>query len=394
MMKSNQKYRVCVATSTRADWGLLMPLCRALRAKKSVELNILATNMHLIEKYGHTIDEILAEGFDVAAEVPMEVSGDDDASRAIAMSRCMEGTASALTRLLPDALIILGDRYEMLSIASVAAIMHIPIIHIAGGEITIGAIDDSIRHAITKLSTLHLTATEEYRQRVIQLGESPKMVVNTGAIGVWNAFNTRLMSACELEKDLNIAFARQRVAIVTYHPATNDNESPVEQLQKLLKALDCYPELMSVITAPNNDAGGASLFPILESYAAEHPERVRLVRSLGMRRYQSLLQLADVVIGNSSSGIVEAPSAGCPTVDIGIRQKGRLAGPSVLHCKDSFESIRNAIKKSLSPKYQEIAKRKENPYYKDNTLALMTSTIMRFLRTLPCKPKEFYDLPQ
>lgn len=394
MMKSNQKYRVCVATSTRADWGLLMPLCRALRSKKSVELNILATNMHLIEKYGHTVDEILAEGFEVAAEVPMEIVGDDEASRAIAMSRCMEGSASALAQISPDAIIILGDRYEMLAIASVAAIMHIPIIHIAGGEITIGAIDDSIRHAITKLSTLHLTATEEYRQRVIQLGESPKMVVNTGAIGVWNAFNTRLMTARELEKDLNIDFSSRRVAIVTYHPATNDNESPVEQLQKLLKALDCYPQLMSVITAPNNDAGGESLFPVLESYAAAHPERVRLVRSLGMRRYQSLLQLADVVIGNSSSGIVEAPSAGCPTVDIGIRQKGRLAGPSVLHCKDSFESICSAIKKSLSPKYQEIAKRKENPYYKDNTLAIMTTTIMRFLRTLPIKPKEFYDLPQ
>ncbi|MDE6207502.1 MAG: UDP-N-acetylglucosamine 2-epimerase (hydrolyzing) [Muribaculaceae bacterium] len=393
MMERLSPYRICVATSTRADWGLLMPLCRALRDRCGVELHILATNMHLLDRYGHTVDEIIADGFEVSVAIHTDVDGDDDVSRAHIMAKSLAGTADALASLQPDAMIILGDRFEMLAIASAAAVMHVSLIHIAGGEVTEGALDDSFRHAITKLSQLHLTATEDYRRRVIQLGEAPDSVINTGAIGVWNAFNTQLMTAEELGDDLGIDFDRERVALVTYHPATNDDVCPAVHMKALLDALEQLPELTYVITAPNNDAGGASLFPLLEEFASQHPENVHLVSSLGMKRYQSLLRQACVVIGNSSSGIVEAPSAGVPTVDIGVRQKGRLAAESVIHCGDSTELILAAIRLAITPEFAALAARKQNPYYQPDTLDKMVKGVMTFLHRLPIQAKKFYDLP-
>lgn len=389
------KTRLCIVTTTRADWGLLMPLAGALRETPSVDLQIVAANMHLMEEYGMTVDEIVGAGFTVDARVPMRVDGDDEASRVRAMGVCMAEIADAFEALRPDAAILLGDRYEMLAIASAAAVMRIPIVHIAGGEISEGAIDDAIRHAITKLATLHLTATEPYRQRVIQMGENPERVVNTGAIGVWNAFNTPLMSAEELSANLGIDLTSKPVAVVTFHPATNDTSSTSgEQMQALLDALDRFENLNTIITYPNNDAGGSDLIAMIEGYAAAHPERVRAVRSLGMVRYQSLLQIASAVIGNSSSGIVEAPSAGAPTVDIGIRQRGRLAADSVIHCGTDTDSIAKAIAKALSPEMQALAAKKENPYYKPDTLQIMTDTIVRFAECLPVEPKKFYDIPR
>ncbi len=385
--------KICLVTTTRADWGLLMPLARELRATPGIELQIVAANMHLMDRYGMTVNEITDAGFIVDARVHTEVNGDDEAAKARSMALTLKGMTEVFVRLQPDAVLLLGDRYEMLAVASAAAVMLLPIIHIAGGEISEGAVDDSFRHAITKLSTLHLTATEPYRRRVIQMGEEPDRVINTGAIGVWNAFNTPLIDATALGKDLDIDFENKKVAVVTYHPATNDTErTPVEALEELLKALDAFPEMVSVITYPNNDARGATLIDMLESYRADHPDRVRLVRSLGMVRYQSLLALASVVIGNSSSGIVEAPSAGVPTVDIGMRQRGRLAGPSVIHCGDTTAEIIEAIGNALSPSMQALAAEKENPYYKPDTLRLMTEAIVGFVDSLPVAPKKFYDL--
>lgn len=385
--------KVCFATSTRADWGLLQPLAVALRDGGCVEVQILATNMHLMEAYGYTVREIEDAGFAVDARVPVDVQGDDDASRVHVMAQCMAGAADAFARLRPDAVVILGDRYEMLAIASAAATMHIPVIHIAGGEISEGALDDAFRHAITKLSTLHLTATEPYRRRVIQMGEDPARVVNTGAIGVWNAMHLEAMSRSELEADLGFGLDRP-FALVTYHPATNDSEAtPAERVGQMLDALDGFPGLAAIITYPNNDAHGAPVIDRLTAYAAAHRDRVLLVRSLGMVRYQSLLRLASAVIGNSSSGIVEAPSAGVPTVDIGMRQRGRIAGPSVIHCGDDAASIRAAIAQALSPEMQALAARRENPYCGDDTLGRMTAAVLAFTATLPCQPKTFHDLP-
>lgn len=393
-MMSPRKTKICILTSTRADWGLLMPVAGSLAAREDVELQIVASNMHLIPELGMTVNEIKDAGFTVDRCVDCRAEGDDDFSRAVSMSRSLEGTAEALRDLRPDAVIILGDRYEMLAAAAAAATMHVPVIHIAGGEISEGALDDSFRHAITKLSTLHLTATEPYRRRVIQMGEEPERVVNTGAIGVWNAFNTPLLSAEALGAELGVDFDRPVIA-VTFHPATNETSAPPEaQVDALLAALDRFPELMAVITAPNNDAGGGSILARLTEYCALHPDRTRLVRSLGMVRYQSLLRYVKAVVGNSSSGIVEAPSAGVPTVDIGIRQRGRIAAPSVLHCDADADAIEACLRKTLSPEMQRLAAKKENPYYKPDTLALMTDAIMAFADTLPAPAKHFHDIEQ
>ncbi len=385
--------RVCVVTSTRADWGLLQPLALLLRNDADVELSIVATNMHLMPRFGHTVDEIEAAGFTVDAKVHMDVVGDDGESRVRAMACCLDGMAKTFTRLRPDVVIILGDRYEMLGVASAAAVMSIPIVHIAGGEISEGAVDDSIRHAITKLSSLHLTATEEYRNRVIQLGEDPEMVVNTGAIGVYNAMNVEPIGIDDLEKSLCIRLKGHRVAVVTYHPATNDiGATPAERVKALLLALDRFPDLQLVITYPNNDAGGESLIPLLEHYAEENSGRVCLIPSLGMSRYLSMLRVACMVVGNSSSGIVEVPSCGIPTVDIGIRQRGRMAAESVIHCGDSVEEISAAIAKAGTSEFRQIAAQCHNPYFKPDTPAIMLAAIKGFLGKLPLSPKKFRDI--
>lgn len=383
--------KLCFATSTRADWGLLSPVARAMKEKPDVQVQILATNMHLMQQYGNSADEIRADGFDIDACVPMSVDGEGAAARVRAMSQCLAGTADALERLRPDALVVLGDRYEMLAVASAAAVMRVPVIHIAGGEVSRGAVDDDIRHAITKLSALHLTATEEYRRRVVQMGEMPERVINTGAIGVWNILNRPLLSREELEADLGFSLEGP-LAVVTYHPATLADADPAECFAQLLAALDDYPGLRAIITYPNNDAGADGLIPLIDAYASLRPDRILAVPSLGARRYLSVLQHAAVVIGNSSSGIVEVPSTRTVTVDVGIRQQGRLCGPSVLHCDEGREAVSEAIGRALGPEMQAIAARCENPYYKPDTLAIMTAAIDGFLRDTP-PHKHFHDLP-
>ena len=381
---------ICFATSTRADWGLLSPVARAMRDEPDTRVRILATNMHLMAEYGNSADEIRADGFEIDAPVAMRLEGEGEAARVRAMAQCMAGPADALERMRPDAIVILGDRYEMLAVASAAAVMRIPIVHIAGGEVSQGAVDDDIRHAITKLSALHLTATEAYRRRVVQMGEMPERVVNTGAIGIWNIMNRELMTREELEANLGFSLEGP-LAVVTYHPATLADADPAECFAELLAALDEHPQLRAIITYPNNDAGADGLIPMIEAYAAARPERVLAVPSLGARRYLSVLREAQVVVGNSSSGIVEVPSTGTVTVDVGPRQQGRLCGPSVLHCAEGREAISTAIARALSPEMQAVAARRENPYHRPDTLAMMVRAITTFLRTPP-PHKHFHDL--
>ena len=324
-MENEMKKRLCVVTSTRADWGLLSPVCRALRDRGLLRIDIVATNMHLIERYGNTYREIEADGFDIACRVPTDVGSDDDASRALVMAKTMEGMTKAFDSLRPDAVLLLGDRYEMLAVASAAAVMHIPVIHIAG---------ESIGFDVTK---------------------GP-------------------------------------LAVVTYHPATNDVVAPEARLGQFLDALDRYPSLRLVVTAPNNDAGGERLLAMLEDYVSARHDRAVFVRSLGMVRYHSLLRCASLVIGNSSSGIVEVPSAGIPTVDVGIRQQGRISAPSVIHCAEDTDSVAEAIANALSPEMQALATERVNPYFKPDTCALMVEAVETFVSRLPLPPKHFYDL--
>lgn len=387
-----KKRRVCIATGTRAEWGLLSGIASRLAASPSVELQIVATNMHLDPRYGMTVNEITADGFHVNERVPLPPLSDSEADRARAAGFCTAGMADAFERLAPDVVIILGDRYEMLATALAASVMNIPIVHIAGGEITRGAIDDSLRHAITKLSALHLTATEEYRQRVISMGEDPARVINTGAIGVYNALNLPLMGREELEASLGFKLG-DKTLLVTMHPATLDPVDPTERLQALLDALDSHPECEILFTYPNNDARGSRMIAMIDRYASERPGRVHVVPSLGRLRYLSALQYVVAAVGNSSSGIVEVPSMKIPTVNIGMRQLDRLASESVIHCGDTASEISAAIAEALSPQGQQRAREAANPYYRPDTLDTIVNAILD-VQPESLRNKQFHDNPR
>lgn len=384
------KRRICIATGTRADWGLLSPIAQALNKRDDVDLKIIATNMHLSEEYGSTWKEIENDGLKIDWRVKMKSDADTRKDTVLAMSECMAGMAEALAALRPDLLVILGDRYEMLATASAALILRIPIAHIAGGAISQGAYDESIRHAITKMSHIHLTETERYRKRVIQLGENPEHVIYTGAIGVYNIMHTQYISREQLERELNITLS-DRLILATFHPATLDEMPPQQQCKNLLAALDRHPDYQTIFTYPNNDSEGRIIIQLIESYRRRHPERVAVFPSLGMRRYLSMLHCATAVVGNSSSGIVEVPSIGIPTLDIGIRQMGRTAAPSVLHCGVSEEEIADGLETVLSSSFRMIAKSAENPYYLPDTLEKMVDAIVNTpLDNIIIKP--FYDV--
>ncbi len=384
------KRRICIATGTRADWGLLSPIAQALNKRDDVDLKIIATNMHLSEEYGSTWKEIENDGLKIDWRVKMKSDADTRKDTVLAMSECMAGMAEALAALQPALLVILGDRYEMLATASAALILRIPIAHIAGGAISQGAYDESIRHAITKMSHIHLTETERYRKRVIQLGENPEHVIYTGAIGVYNIMHTQYISRKQLERELNLTLS-DRLILATFHPATLDEMPPQQQCKNLLAALDRHPDYQTIFTYPNNDSEGRIIIQLIESYRRRHPERVAVFPSLGMRRYLSMLHCATAVVGNSSSGIVEVPSIGIPTLDIGIRQMGRTAAPSVLHCGVSEEEIADGLETVLSSSFRLIAKSAENPYYLPDTLEKMVDAIVNTpLDNIIIKP--FYDV--
>ena len=395
--------RVCFVTSTRADWGLLSPVAAALSKRSDTLVSIVATNMHLDPRYGHTVDEIRADGFSCVVEVPVHegIADDSGASRALIMGRVSIGISQAFADIGPDLVVILGDRYEMLSVASVAAVMRIPIVHIAGGEITEGAVDDSIRHAITKLSSLHLTATEPYRHRVISMGEDPRFVVNTGSIGVDNIMRLAPLSRAELEESIGIRLGPDAL-LVTWHPVTMESPDTVAVgCRALLDALDRFPASQVIITYPNNDACGRVIIDMIEAYGRRNPDRVRVIPSLGRVRYISALRYVAAVVGNSSSGIVEVPSAGIPTVDIGNRQKGRIAGDSVIHCATDTGSIAAAISRALSPQFRRLARKAANPYHRPATLDAMVAAIaltpiepLRHKRFIDCDPSSHHNIQE
>ncbi len=382
--------KVCIVTGTRAEWGLLSGIARQLNMCSDIDLQIIATNMHLSDRHGHTIDEIIQEGFKVSAQVPMLDDTNSDCDTVRSMAKCMHGMAEAFDNLRPHIVVLLGDRFEMLAVATAATIMRIPIVHLHGGEISEGAIDDSMRHAITKLSALHLTSTEEYRQRVIQMGENPERVINTGAIGVYNVMNVATMTLEQLRESLDFEIDHNTL-LVTLHPATLDTTPIRTRCQALLNALDCFPNNKLLITYPNNDPDGMIIIEMLEQYACLHPTRVKLIPSLGLTRYMSALKYVAAVVGNSSSGIIEVPSMGIPTVNIGCRQKGRIAATSVIDCEPDTDSIVQAITKALSNDFKEQAQKTVNPYYRPDTLQL----IVKAIATTPIETlhtKHFHDI--
>lgn len=364
--------KICIVTGTRAEWGLLTRLAGLIKASSTMQLQIIATNMHLSERYGLTYKEIEADGFMIDYKVPMDVDGVDcPATTVRSMSKAMSGFADAYEALKPDLLVVLGDRYEMLVAVSAALIFKIPVAHLHGGEITEGAFDDAIRHAITKMSHLHFTSTEQYRQRVIQMGEDPARVFNVGAIGVDNIKQIPLWSKDETEKSLGGFRLDKNTILVTYHPVTLENNTAEAQIDELLAALDALPQLCVVFTMPNSDTGSGVIGDKIKLWCAVNSERAIWFVSLGLKRYLSTLQYVGAVVGNSSSGIIEVPSFGIPTLNIGNRQKGRIAAASVVNCEPTADDIARNLLSLIEKKSTFVV----NPYEKVNTIATIVSII-------------------
>lgn len=366
--------KICIATGTRADWGLLSGIAKALNARNDVKLQIVATNMHLSERYGFTFREIEHDGLHIDYRVPMPADTDTPHDTVAAMSVCMRGFADAFEALRPDLLLILGDRYEMLAVASAAMIFRIPIAHIAGGTISEGAYDDSIRHSITKMSHLHLTETEECRRRVIQLGEAPERVFNTGAIGIYNILHTHFLSREELVTELATPIPEKSL-FVTFHPATLDVVPQNEQCANLLAALERRSDYKVFFSYPNNDTAGRIIIDMIEDYVRQNPERAYVRPSYGQLRYFSLMRFMKAAVGNSSSGIVEVPSLHIPTLNIGIRQNGRRRAASVVDCGVTLDEISRGLHRVLGADMQQLARTVQNPYEQPDTLQRIVDVV-------------------
>lgn len=330
--------KVCVITATRAEYGLLKPLMQLIKESDQLQLQIIATGAHLSPEFGLTYKNIENDGFIIDEKVEILLSSDTPASIAKTMGMAMMGMADILPRLNPDLIVILGDRYEMLSIASAATIFKIPIVHLHGGEITEGAYDDAIRHSITKMSHLHFTSTEEYKSRVIQMGENPASVFNVGAIGLDNIRDLKLLSKEELEADLDIKFRKYNYQI-TFHPETLNNLSSAEQFQNLLNVVEKQEDSFFIFTKANADTDGRIINQMIDDFVKKHPNTAKAFSSLGTLRFLSVVKLCDAIVGNSSSGILEAPSLFTPTINIGDRQKGRTQASSIINVDNSEEGI-------------------------------------------------------
>lgn len=355
------KNKVCVVTGTRAEYHLLYPLMKAISKDKDLELLLAVTGAHLSSKYGNTYQDIEKDGFHIDAKIPILEKDDKPKDINTAMSHAIVGFSEYFGKEKPDIIVLLGDRYELLSAAIAAMNYRLPIAHLHGGETTEGAIDECIRHAISKMSYLHFTSCEAYRRRVIQLGESPERVFNVGAIGLENIKQQQLLSLEELSNSLNFSLDRP-FAVVTFHPVTLEEGTAEEEFTQLLEALDCFPELKMIFTKANADSGGLLINQMIDRYAKKNADRCVAVFSLGMVRYLTALHYAAVVIGNSSSGIIETPSFKVPTVNIGDRQKGRIQAKNILNCKPEKEEIRFMIEKALSYEFKQDVKDTESPY--------------------------------
>jgi len=380
--------KIAVFTGTRAEYGLLYWLLKDIQEDLELKLQLLVSGMHLSPEFGQTYTQIEKDGFHIDEKIEILLSSDSPVGTVKSMGLGVLGFADALSRLAPDVLVILGDRFEALAAAQTAMILRIPVVHLHGGEITEGAYDDAIRHAITKLSYLHATSTDEYRRRVIQLGEAPERVKNVGAIGLDHFKRGSFLSLNELSQSLEFELTSP-FFVVTYHPVTLADEGPETSVNALLGALNAFPEYQVILTYPNADDGGRRIIPIIEAYAAEQPKRVLTIQSLGQTRYLSAIKHSAAVIGNSSSGIIEVPALDVPTVNIGVRQKGRLAAKSVLNCEPYQLDIQKAIECAVERNYKQLGEKICNPYGQGDA----SQQIIEMIKSMQFEPsKVFYDL--
>ena len=385
--------KLAVITSTRAEYGLLYPLLQKLYKEETIDMHLLVSGTHLLEKYGHTIDYIRNDGIPIAYEIPILnenfLSDEENVTKAVAEATRQCGIIFAKERY--DAIIVLGDRYELLGFCSAAVVCRIPIIHIHGGEISEGAIDDKIRHAITKMSSIHFPSIPEYAKRIIQMGENPDRVYSVGALGIDNVMNLQLLEKEELLDELNICTTLP-IAAVTYHPVTgNSPELAVDEMKQVLNAL-INKNIYAIVTMPNSDVGGDDIFETIVAYVNKYPDRIILKKSLGQVKYLSLLNCVDIMVGNSSSGIIESASFRLPTVNIGDRQKGRMSPKNVIHCECEQYKIEEAIEYCLKMETRNALKDYINPYGDGRTAEKIMSIIKTLDfndNTLVCK--KFYD---
>jgi len=382
--------KICVVTGSRADYGLLYGLIKEIHEDPDLCLQLAVTGMHLSPEYGLTVREIEADGFPIAERVEMLLASDTPVGVGKALGLGVIGFVEAFARLSPDIVVLLGDRFEIFAAAQAALIARIPTAHLHGGERTEGAIDEAIRHSITKMAHLHFVATETYRKRVIQLGESPDTVFNYGAIGIDNIVDSRLMPRTELEAFLDYKLKAVNF-LITYHPVTLDLAGPEQAFRELLEALAEFPDAGMIFTLPNADMGNKVIADMIHAFAGARRGEVKVFSSLGRVGYLSAVQHCDVVIGNSSSGIIEVPVFRKPTVNIGDRQKGREMGPTVIQTRENRADIAEAIRLALSPAFREKIRDAESVYGNGGTARKIKQT----LKTHPLErllKKRFHDL--
>lgn len=381
--------KICVVTGTRAEYGLLYWLMKEIEADSELELQLIVTGMHLSPEFGLTYKTI-EKDFKIDKKIEMLLSSDTSVGISKSMGLAQISFAEAYDELKPDILVVLGDRYEIFSAVSAAMIARISIAHLHGGETTEGAFDESIRHSITKMSHLHFTATDEYRNRVIQLGEQPERVFNVGGMGIENIKRLKLLSRYEFEKSIDFKLNKKNI-LVTFHPVTLENSTAKEQFEELLDAIYELRDTCIIFTKANSDTDGRVINQMIDEYVAKNSHKSVGFTSLGQLRYLSALQHVDAVVGNSSSGLAEAPSFKIGTINIGDRQKGRISAKSVIDCEPKKTSITQAFEKLYSREFKEILKRVENPYGNGCASEEITNQLKKIKLDNILK-KQFYDL--
>jgi len=384
--------KIAVVTGSRADYGLLRALLRLLHEDKHAQLQLIVSGSHLIGGFGNTVAEIERDGFSIAAKVAVDLPSDSALDVARATGAATSGFAEALTKLAPDAVVLIGDRYEMLAAGTAALLLNIPAVHIHGGEVTLGAFDDAIRHALTKMSVLHFVAAEEYRARVIQMGEDPKRVFTVGAPGLDQFDQVKRLTRPEVEQRLEIEPGKNFL-LITLHPSTTMPMSDIPTVEALLGALGEMKDHALIFTGVNADPGHEAIGARIRAFVESHASRARIFTSLGSETYINALRFADAIVGNSSSGIAEAPAAEVPTVNIGDRQRGRLFAKSVVDCAPEPAAILSALRTATSQTFREKIKGAEPPYGRGGASAKIVRILLE-TDLAPLLPKRFYDLPR
>lgn len=383
--------KIAIVTATRAEYGLLLPIIKKMIQQNVLDVKVVVTGTHLSPEFGMTIREIEKEEFGIDKKIEILLASDTPVAVSKSMALALISFAEYFEESKPDAVMLLGDRYEMLAVASAALNARIPIIHLHGGETTEGAVDEAIRHAITKMSYLHFTSTEAYRNRVIQLGESPQRVFNVGAMGVENALGVEQLTKGDLEQSLGCSLG-DTYAVGTFHPVTLEDGSAEEQVEQLIQATEVFPEIKFLFTKANADVNGRIINQCLSECALKK-SNIILFDNLGVKRYLNAIRMAAFVIGNSSSGIIEVPAFHVPTINIGDRQKGRIQSNSVINCKAQKEDIIRAIKQATNEDFLNRIKNEKSVYGDGNTSDRIVEIVTKWLceNTIDLK-KEFYDI--